>query len=241
MDGQGWFWCSNKQIIDLTSINNNETTISSDSRTWDENSTFLKLNYFTVEHQKLAEAVRHILIRMNWSFLSSFHSAYRFSRNIRKEKKRRTLQSFPDSFWISHYLPCFAPILVIAQDTWTLKRTDDKNEQEYVWSKKEIISLQKKIKKDIKILDSSWIYLHFSTATLRQVCFHPLQTDFHSSSVFIFPQTCIQLATVNTVDIISHVCGLSPCLRLSPSLKFRDHMISESAFIMSVGLLESSY
>lgn len=143
MDGQGWFWCSNKQIIDLTNINNNETTISSDSRTWDENSTFLKLNYFTVEHQKLAEAVRHILIRMNWSFPSSFHSAYRFSRNIRKEKKRRTLQSFPDSFWISHYLPCFAPILVIAQDTWTLKRTDDKNEQEYVWSKTEIISLQK--------------------------------------------------------------------------------------------------
>lgn len=155
-------------------------------RTRDENSTFLKLNYFTVEHQKLAEAVRHIFIRMNWSFLSSFHSAYHFSRNIRKEKKRRTLESFPEWFWISHYLPCYAPILVIAQDTWTLKHTNDKNEQEYVWSKTEIISLQKNTNK-IKIILPGFIYIFPQRPFDRSVSIL-FKTDFHSPSVFIFPK-----------------------------------------------------
>ncbi len=91
---------------------------------------------------------------------------------------------FYNMIWISHYWPCYAPILVIAQDTWTLKHTNDKK-----WTGKCMVQSRNNLTtKKQKILCARLIYI-FPHQPLTGPFPSSLKMYFHSLIVFFsFPK-----------------------------------------------------
>lgn len=104
-----------------------------------------------------------------------------------------------------------------------------------VWCETEIILLPKKKKKK-KILDKTK-FLHTYPWWSVSVLFI---IYFHSSSLLLTPKHASNWLPVTQPSFPVFVVHGSPCLSLSPRLKFRDHMIfKKKCFYRSVGLLPS--
>lgn len=167
----------------------------------------------------------------NPSFLTSFHSAYHFSRNESKAKGHYDHFSMCFRSWLFDLDFSLLALKMHPNSCYCTRRGPKnilvtENENSVVRNRNNFTTKKKKKKK--KILDKTK-FLHTYPWWSVSVLFI---IYFHSSSLLLTPKHASNWLPVTQPSFPVFVVHGSPCLSLSPRLKFRDHMIFKKKVLL---------